>query len=487
MMSLITLVLAVSAGVVASVPAAHAATLYDSPTWAQMERAIAAAEGREYVETKAVRRDPTFDQMERLIRAIPGAGGGGCDTNAVDALANSAVVTNAITISTTNRVSALETATNNLSSSVSGLASSKADKAAPSYAGNLAALTADGNLEDSGKNASDFLPAKYLGGDAYEVNANTTFEYLYGDALVIDPYSHYFYGARFFYDPSGTESIYDDANEIAVKGDISAAISATNQAFSTAVLSVNVDFATNTTGAAYVAVTNALAGFGFDAEALAELPGGKVYGSIGALLAALAAAVAWLKKKALIGGLTGGVPDDPKVHDFFTNSNSLLTGTIDEEIIEKGTAPDAHLEAPTDERLKLVLADNSVAYDSAKALPYKLTSVIGDRVIATMTLTAASTDITLPTIAANDTTVKDFILDVTNAYAVEGVATDAGINIPRTDFKLVTRDGESLTDVTTVKAGKSAFLCFTQKSPVVVDGTTYPCWCVIQLPFGDPS
>ena len=176
-----------------------------------------------------------------------------------------------------------------------------------------------------------------------------------------------------------------------------------------------------------------------------------------------------------------------KLSDFFTESNSLLTATIDAEVISKGTAPDAHLEAPTDEHLKLILADNSVAYDSAKALPYKLTSVIGDRVIATMTLTAASTDITLPTIAANDTTVKDFILDVTNAYAVEGVATDAGINIPRTDFKLVTRDGESLTDVTTVKAGKSAFLCFTQKAPVVVGGTTYPCWCVIQLPFGDPS
>ena len=176
-----------------------------------------------------------------------------------------------------------------------------------------------------------------------------------------------------------------------------------------------------------------------------------------------------------------------KLDDFFTESNSLLTGTIDAEVISKGTAPDAHLEAPTDEHLKLILADGSVAYDSAKALPYKLTSAIGDRVVATMTLTAALTDIALPTISADDTTVKDFILDVTNAYAVEGVATDAGINIPRTDFKLVTRDGESLTDVTTVKAGKSAFICFTQKSPVVVDGTTYPCWCVIQLPFGDPS
>lgn len=56
-------------------------------------------------------------------------GGGGCDTNAVDILANSAVVTNALTVATTNRVAALETATNNLSSSVSGLSSSKADKA----------------------------------------------------------------------------------------------------------------------------------------------------------------------------------------------------------------------------------------------------------------------------------------------------------------------------------------------------------------------
>ena len=185
-----------------------------------------------------------------------------------------------------------------------------------------------------------------------------------------------------------------------------------------------------------------------------------------------------------------GLKSDGTATDAFATGllgKPIAKEAIDEEIIEKGTAPDAHLEAPTDERLKLILADNSVAYDSAKALPYKLTSVIGDRVVATMTLTAASTDITLPAIAANDTTVKDFILDVTNAYAVEGVATDAGINIPRTDFKLVTRDGESLTDVTTVKAGKSAFICFTQKSPVVVDGTTYPCWCVIQLPFGDPS
>lgn len=80
-----------------------------------------------------------------------GGGGGGCDTNAVDILANSAVVTNALTVATTNRVAALETATNNLSSSVSGLASLKADRPSlPVTAGNLAALTAAGNLADSG-------------------------------------------------------------------------------------------------------------------------------------------------------------------------------------------------------------------------------------------------------------------------------------------------------------------------------------------------
>ena len=267
-----------------------------------------------------------------------------------------------------------------------------------------------------------------------------------------------------------------------ILGSVTNNISATNPTFSNAVLAVGLNIDTNS-----VAVLNEIADTfgGFPIEGTAT--------TVGGLLAALAAAAAWLKKNkvgsfASVGGASATVENGvAKLDDFFTNSNSLLTGTIDEEIIEKGTAPDAHLEAPTDERLKLILADSSVAYDSAKALPYKLTSVIGDRVIATMTLTAASTDITLPTIAANDTTVKDFILDVTNAYAVEGVATDAGINIPRTDFKLVTRDGESLTDVTTVKAGKSAFLCFTQKSPVVVGGTTYPCWCVIQLPFGDPS
>ena len=47
-------------------------------------------------------------------------------------------------------ISALSSSVSGLESSVSGLSSSKADKAVPSYAGNLASLTADGNLADSG-------------------------------------------------------------------------------------------------------------------------------------------------------------------------------------------------------------------------------------------------------------------------------------------------------------------------------------------------
>ena len=251
-------------------------------------------------------------------------GGGGCDTNAVDILANSAVVTNALTVATTNRVASLETATNNLSSSVSGLASSVSSLS--SSVSGLASSKADRNelggyLPLTGGTITEELYVNKSLGVGHNLYA-TFFSTAYNTSWdVVVPALYY---STWYYLPNGSEYPKMSDNEIAVKGDISAA----NPTFSKAVLDVNVDFATNTTGAAYVAVTNALAGFGFDAEALAELPGGKVYGSIGALLAALAAAVTWLKKKALVGGLTGGVPDDPKVHDFFTNSNSLLLSTI---------------------------------------------------------------------------------------------------------------------------------------------------------------
>ena len=414
------------------------------------------------------------------IEARVGAGGGGIDTNTVDILANSAVVTNALTVATTNRVALLETANNNLSFSVSDLESSVSGLQSSVY-----------DLQSSKLSKSDVVAPSGDSRDGQAADAKVVRAELDSILRIADEAARDANTA--LYDIGETKDALDNvritaedalwaAERLETNKADKSDISSTNTTFSNAVLAVGLNIDTNS-----VAVLNEIA------ETFGGFPIGETATTVGGLLAALAAAAAWLKKNKVgsfdsVGGATATVDNGvAKLDDFFTNSNSLLTGTIDEEVISKGTAPDAHLEAPTDEHLKLILADNSVAYDSEKALPYKLTSVIGDRVIATMTLTAASTDITLPTIAANDTTVKDFILDVTNAYAVEGVATDAGINIPRTDFKLVTRDGESLTDVTTVKAGKSAFLCFTQKSPVVVDGTTYPCWCVIQLPFGDPS
>ena len=322
----------------------------------------------------------------------------------------------------------------------------KADKVAYAVKGNLATLDSNGDLADSGMAIGDFAVAKSL-------------------APAFVPYNAYEVGDL-------CTSFDNDPNH---KGTwLYKCILATDGSQLTMPEIDPTHWALATVEDVLTALRTAVAG---KQDALSA-----------AQLANIAAVPNKVRSFASVGGASATVENGvAKLSDFFTESNSLLTATIDAEVISKGTAPDAHIEAPTDEHLRLILADNSVAYDSAKALPYKLTSVIGDRVVATMTLTAASTDITLPTIAANDTTVKDFILDVTNAYAVEGVATDAGINIPRTDFKLVTRDGESLTAVTTVKAGKSAFICFTQKSPVVVDGTTYPCWCVIQLPFGDPS
>lgn len=253
--------------------------------------------------------------------------------NEVRDIANATITTNALTIAVTNRVAALETATNNLASSVSGLASSKADRPAlPVTAGNLAALTADGNLADSGKKASDFAPAVEGGylplNDGGHVIGDTTFlgnfyAGPYGDMIGVTRDAGYLYR----YDSEGIKWYYgfsDDANEIAVKGDIASAISATNPTFSNAVLAVGLNIDTNS-----VAVLNEIASTfgGFPIEGTAT--------TVGGLLAALAAAVAWLKKNKVgsfesVGGATATVENGvAKLSDFFTNSNSLLTATID--------------------------------------------------------------------------------------------------------------------------------------------------------------
>ena len=105
----------------------------------------------------------------------------------------------------------------------------KADKTTPYADGNLAALTADGNLRDSGRKESDFAPAVeggYLplnvGGT---VNGDTTFiGSLYagplGDILGVTHDAGYLYkhdSVKWYYGGYDKE----DANEIAVKGDVS--------------------------------------------------------------------------------------------------------------------------------------------------------------------------------------------------------------------------------------------------------------------------
>ena len=100
----------------------------------------------------------------------------------------------------------------------------KLDKTIPTANGNLASLTADGNLADSGKNASDFLPAssRYVG--TWDVYDMTTFRGDFsvgpsGELLGITSNhgSLYKFGDnRWYYGES-----QDPASEIAVKGDIS--------------------------------------------------------------------------------------------------------------------------------------------------------------------------------------------------------------------------------------------------------------------------
>ena len=109
---------------------------------------------------------------------------------------------------------------------------------------------------------------------------------------------------------SGTLAVVDD-------------ISATNPDFSNAVLAVGLNIDTNS-----VAVLNEISATfgGFPIKGTAT--------TVGGLLAALAAAAAWLKKNkvgsfASVGGATATVDNGvAKLDDFFTESNSLLNGRL---------------------------------------------------------------------------------------------------------------------------------------------------------------
>ena len=302
--------------------------------------------------------------------------GGGIDTNTVDALANSAVVTNALTVATTNRVALLESSKADktaLDTHVTNTNNPHAVTAAQVGAvplvddvhGNKTAVTI-GSRKD-GQKVGDYSLAngsraiasgKYshaegmnttavglashaegtatkafaLGSHADGLGAEAQYpdDYAYvwnGDDLIIDSYTSHGPGTFNINPAGGLNGFWIGeqtlAEILANKAD-KADISSTNPTFSNAVLSVGLNIDTNS-----VAVLNEIAETfgGFPIEGTAT--------TVGGLLAALAAAVAWLKKnKVQTLKLDDGSVETSaengvaKLDDFFTESNSLLNGRL---------------------------------------------------------------------------------------------------------------------------------------------------------------
>lgn len=138
------------------------------------------------------------------------------------------------------------------------------------------------------------------------------------------------YGIEILPEPNGVGNGFIKINGTNVMDAIAAvdskvenAVLQTNQAFSNAVLAVGLNIDTNS-----VAVLNDIAETfgGFPIEGTAT--------TVGGLLAALAAAIAWLKKNkvgsfASVGGASATVENGvAKLESFFTESNSLLNGRL---------------------------------------------------------------------------------------------------------------------------------------------------------------
>ena len=149
-----------------------------------------------------------------------------------------------------------------------------------------------------------------------------------GDETRTVPYTSHGPGTFNINPAGGLNGFYigDDKLSAIILGSVTNNISATNPTFSNAVLSVGLNIDTNA-----VAVLNEIAETfgGFPIEGTAT--------TVGGLLAALAAAIAWLKKNkvgsfASVGGASATVENGvAKLSDFFTESNSLLTGLIARE------------------------------------------------------------------------------------------------------------------------------------------------------------
>ena len=153
-------------------------------------------------------------------------------------------------------------------------------------------------------------------------------------AMVLDALSYFYLNTK---TTKGSEGIYFNGQKVAIENwqslskmldSANANNLAINQTFSNAVLSVGLNIDTDS-----VAVLNEIADTfgGFPLEGTAT--------TVGGLLAALAAAIAWLKKNkvqtlkledgSVETSADGGVA---KLDDFFTESNSLLMGTIESKV-----------------------------------------------------------------------------------------------------------------------------------------------------------
>ena len=368
------------------------------------------------------------------MEARVGVGGGGsCDTNAVERIANAAVETNALTVATSNRVALLESSKadkfalnthvkntdnphavtaaqvgavpfvkdvdGNKTAVTIGLAGNSGQNSLANGDGVTASgygshaegegTTASGNYshaEGSATIASGTFShaegedthatgyrsraegvgteASGYGSHASGKGTTASGDYSHADgvsSLANDTYSYTWSADEFRYDnpyPShgegtyninpigGTDGFYIGEQTLAqviaaatsVKAD-KADISSTNPTFSNAVLAVGLNIDTNS-----VAVLNEIAATfgGFPIEGTAT--------TVGGLLAALAAAIAWLKKNkvqtlkledgSVETSAGGGVA---KLDDFFTESNSLLTELIESKT--RGKADQSKLDA----------------------------------------------------------------------------------------------------------------------------------------------
>ena len=319
---------------------------------------------------------------------------GGCDTNAVDILANSAVVTNALTVATTNRVAALETHVENtdnphaVTAEQVGAVPFVADKYGNKTAVTIGSRIHGGEIgERSLANGNEVIASGYFShaeGDSTTASGN--YSHAEGSYTTASgPYSHAegsyttasglcshaegylsqtkeddIYAFAWNGDDSKTEEdpyksngpgtfninplggldgfyIGEQTLAAILLGSVTNKISATNPTFSNAVLAVGLNIDTNS-----VAVLNEIA------DTFGGFPIGGTATTVGGLLAALAAAAAWLKKNkvgsfASVGGATATVENGvAKLDDFFTNSNSLLTGLIASETSGKADKGDLY-------------------------------------------------------------------------------------------------------------------------------------------------